>query len=197
MKNSLLVFIRCLQDKIAPRLSAHPEIIDVGASLGAFSLFFAQYAKIIHAFEPNSSIRSVLMENIRLSDWKNIYVHPEALSDRAGYADFYIKTQSGLSGLGDTGRGTTTHKETVPMSTLDSFHFRPDFIKIDVEGFEEEVLRGAQQTISSLHPFILCEVTEKNLLPLGKNRETILSLMSVYHYTYLSLGQDLLFLPRQ
>jgi FkbM family methyltransferase len=56
----------------------------------------------------------------------------------------------------------------IPLRTLDSFQFeKVGFIKIDVEGHELEVLRGAAKTIQRYHPHLLIEVREDNLMQLS------------------------------
>jgi len=125
--------------------------IDVGAHCGLWSMNMD--FKIIHAFEP-------VMEHIEcymLNVGGTYRIHQVALGEKE--EDAWIQVGIGNSGHsvigGDTG-------ESVHIHTLDSFDLKPDFIKIDVEGYEAKVCRGAEKTLIQYHPVICIEQKSNN-----------------------------------
>jgi len=134
-------------------------VIDVGANHGMFSLEAAHLLKgqgIIHAFEPAPITRSLLQRNLAANGLDFVKIIPSALGDSPGTARLRIhKEMSGLNTLAS--QDITWNQKTlapdeileVPITTLDA-HVEAeglrqiDFLKIDVEGFELGVIRGAR-----------------------------------------------------
>ena len=143
--------------------------IDVGANVGWHALLMGALVGPggrVHAFEPNDSTRSRLQAAIDANHLTQITVDPRALSDRAGTARFQAP-QAGEVWDG-TGRLTSAPADgqppgpSVECATLDAFVAehgidRLAFIKIDVEGWELSVLRGARRTLETLGPAIVFE----------------------------------------
>ena len=135
---------------VSPRMVA----LDVGANVGAYSMLLGQWvgpAGRVYAFEPAPHAFSGLVRHIHLNDLDDV-VRPlaEAVGDRETRAEFLVMETAGESRLAardDRPDG----RLTVPVVTIDGFCARegidPDFIKIDVEGWELAVLRGARETI--------------------------------------------------
>lgn len=137
-------------------------ILDIGANLGNHTVFFAKEcgAKKVYAFEPTRKTFQILEENIRINNLNSIVVAMNiALGEKDTKANVIVNTK-------DAG---SNHVEenidgNVIMNTLDglSLSDKIDFIKIDVEGFELEVLKGAKETIAKDHPDIFIEIFNKN-----------------------------------
>lgn len=130
-------------------------VFDVGANLGAYSLLFAQWvgpAGKVVAFEPAPAAVTGLRRLVALNDLRDrVEIVEAAVSRGVGTASFASQGSSGANALVDAappGRGVIS----VPTTSLDDFcqthALRPDVIKIDVEGEELEVLRGARRTLS-------------------------------------------------
>jgi FkbM family methyltransferase len=129
--------------------------LDVGANIGDFSLLAASVtgsAGKVLAFEPEATNCYWIKRNIELNGYKNIEVFQLALSDRDGEASLYLGDRcdyhSLLKGQPERQAGIIA----VKIRTLDSFleelgQDRVDMIKVDVEGAELEVLRGARETL--------------------------------------------------
>jgi FkbM family methyltransferase len=126
----------------------------------------AQLSNAVEAFEPVPSCAN----RIRAGALKNVRIHEVALSDRRGHANLNLPPSGGrhaaayasLSNEFESGRSLT-----VEVRTLDSFGFTEvEFIKIDVEGHELEVLMGATSTIERNRPTLLVEIEERHR-PLG------------------------------
>jgi FkbM family methyltransferase len=132
-------------------ISSDSIILDVGANLGATVLQYARLAKHVHAFEPSPRALKFLRQNVE--HLANVTIHPVALGDRVGTAYFEEEAALDISHLSDEGL-------EVPMKTVDSLDLRPDFIKIDVEGFEHLVLAGARETLKT-GPTVIFEALDQ------------------------------------
>jgi FkbM family methyltransferase len=140
--------------------------IDIGANVGNYSIALAQFAEKVYSFEPNPKTFELLKKNT--DNYKNIIPVNKALSDESGVKEFYATYQSGLSGFGDTKRGDVVDKFDVDCVTLDDyFKDRVNFIKIDVEGFEGHVLRGARKILETQKPKLYIELSDRNYAALG------------------------------
>ena len=139
--------------------------LDVGANKGIYASLLAGLARRVVAFEPNpfvlGAIKGAFPDNVTLLDI--------ALSDRAGEAEMIIpRRRSGkLSHVGSSLRADKAAPDaiTVPVRTarLDELDIADvGFIKIDVEGFEHEVLAGARETIARDKPVLLVELEEQH-----------------------------------
>jgi FkbM family methyltransferase len=137
-------------------------MIDIGAHLGTYSWTCAKKAQHVFSFECSPKTFCYLAANIALHSLEyKITPLPYALGDKDGNIEYYERSIDG----GGNGvkkiyeEDNHVQKVTVPMKTLDSFGFKDvGFIKLDVEGFEKEVLMGAVNTLrENNYPPILFE----------------------------------------
>jgi FkbM family methyltransferase len=143
--------------------------LDIGANVGNHTVYISRYltARKIIVFEPNPPVATVLQINVLLNQCSNVDV--QFLGTALGATDKLVrlvlppKTRAGLDNLGGTSVADDPYG-TVAMVTGDSLLTGEDvnFIKIDVEGLEMEVLDGLQSTISRRRPNIFIEVTKAN-----------------------------------
>ena len=158
---------------LAPIIKKSKSILDVGANNGNHTIaysFLSPEDAFIHAFEPQSGIFSKLQNTVSLNDHtrKKVQLYNVALGDECKKTSMqpieerrFDEHRVSLASvaLGDGG-------EDVNMITLDSLKLTScDFIKIDVEGVETLVLKGAQRTIDLFHPIIVFEHNDENLTP--------------------------------
>jgi FkbM family methyltransferase len=141
---------RAFREAIRPGVTA----LDVGANVGAYSLLLGQWvgpSGSVHAFEPAPQAFEGLVKHIELNGLQET-VHPvraAAGASSSPSALFVSSTQgeSRLASVSDHAMATLA----VPVTTIDEYCDRyrltPAFIKIDVEGAERDVLRGARETI--------------------------------------------------
>jgi FkbM family methyltransferase len=132
--------------------------IDVGANRGIYSYGLAKVVGHVEAFEPNPAVAHFA----RIKLGRKVRVHEFALSNIDGDAPLHIpfgrhsQPNHLVARLRGGDRGITIE---VSLRTLDSFDFENvSFIKIDVEGSELDVLKGAQRTISRDRPNLLVEL---------------------------------------
>ena len=149
-------------DKMQP----NETLVDIGANIGVYSLYAAKKGVNVKAFEPHAQNFSELNTNIWLNDLDQyVRAYPVALLDKP-----FSPTYSVLSILspvpGQSHNNVGTHgefKQGTVVYDLDSFDFEPDYIKLDVDGLEDLVIKGMINTLNSVKS-ILIEVTNKDTL---------------------------------
>ncbi len=145
--------------------------IDIGANIGTHSLFMAKISPKgkVFAFEPSRETYRLLLKNSE--GVHNLFPANLAISNKCGFATFYKASDNAYSGLKDTQIKPIIGAENVLTTQLDKFISlfnlkKIDFVKIDVEGFDDEVIEGALSTFSIYKPIVLVEISEgKNLNP--------------------------------
>ena len=132
-------------------------VLDVGANVGSHSIHFAKTAAKVYAFEPHPQTFNNLCANLCIHYCPNVKPYNIALGSYNGDAqlgDFDI-SQEHFSMGAFVGSGELK----VPIRTIDSFLYSPvNFIKIDTEGYEFEILRGADQTLQRESPIVFVEI---------------------------------------
>lgn len=147
---------------------------DIGANIGAYSMVMASQANVqrVLAFEPQHDCLAELQRNIQLNGYGDIVtLHPIALSDESGEAAFR-KTGplAGDSGLASTflgppvRRGHDTHVDIGCLDDICPIVNAEVVLKIDVEGHESNVLRGAERVMTGNVGFLQIEIHEHSAL---------------------------------
>jgi FkbM family methyltransferase len=126
--------------------------IDVGANIGYFACIARSMNKHTIAIEPLLQNLYFLYANLDINQWQDVEVFPLGLSTHPGLAILYGPGTA--ASLIQNWAGISTKKCMIPLSTLDiliggRFQKKQLLIKIDVEGTEYDVLRGAEETLSS------------------------------------------------
>jgi FkbM family methyltransferase len=181
------------------RAAAEPGMtaLDIGANVGAYSLLLGQWVRPggrVFAFEPAPDIFSGLARHIRMNGLDNVVTPvPAAAGDRIATVPLVVAGTHGESRLASDAddRGATVD---VAVTTVDAFcaerGLTPRFIKVDVEGFELAVLRGARETIrragASLALFV--EMHPSVWPVLGTSREALLAELEAQSLEIVPLG---------
>lgn len=148
---------RMLRQLIRPGMT----VVEVGANMGTHSVDMARACApgAFYAFEPQPRIFQVLCANLALNDIANAFAYPEGCGDAEGVAVVPLMDYSrqgnfgGMSLLPDGSQGIK-----VRIRPLDALELPAcGLIKIDVEGFEPQVLRGARQTVARCRPVLYVE----------------------------------------
>lgn len=141
--------------------------IDVGASTGWYSVRVALLGRLVVAIEPNSVVYARLLKNIALNDCSDLIVpHPFAASDVTGEIDLcynpLVPLTSGASLDPKIRSRANISRMSVSQRLVDDIvgSVPVDIIKIDVEGYELPVLRGAQKTIDAWRPALVLEAND-------------------------------------
>lgn len=148
---------------IAPHVAF---MLDIGANTGIYTLLGCALSEQLHvaAFEPVPRIHALLARNVEMNGWQDrCELHCEACGARTGTASFHVP-------FGDVPTSASLHPEGfrsnpgelihVPIVTVDAVFGdkeRVDLVKIDVEGFEDQVLEGMRATIKRFSPTIIVE----------------------------------------
>ena len=181
-------------DLIAPG----SRVVDVGANIGVYALPWAAAnpGVTVYAFEPNPTVHARLARNVALNRLgARVRLYSEALSDRAGTATLY-----GSDDMSSLNQGVNAGRQAapidVPLVRLDDVLGEEgapvSLVKIDVQGHELEVLRGAEAVISRHRPALILE-HEDNLYrsasEAGQRKNDLAALLSRLGYETLYISR--------
>lgn len=168
---------------LLPQLVARDKIaLDIGANMGVYSYALSRLASHVHAFEPQAACCEVI------ASWavgRPVTVHNVGVGSTSGELVLHVPI---IDGRGVGTRASFTSIEgprtdiTVPIITIDSLNLEQiGFIKIDVEGFEHDVLAGAANTLRRDRPPLLIELDRGRHTPQSFQRT--LDLLAGFGYT--------------
>lgn len=132
-------------------------VIDIGGHIGTHTIALSRCVGPtgkVHVFEPQAKLFTELLVNTSINACKNVVPHRVALGSQEGvaYIDHPCKTNEGMAQISSKG-------ERVKVSALDSFAIsNVSLIKIDIEGYEIEALKGALATLKQNRPVMIVEV---------------------------------------
>ncbi|WP_339775768.1 FkbM family methyltransferase [uncultured Methylophaga sp.] len=176
-------------------------VIDIGANVGSHTLPLAKSVGNkgkVYAIEPVPWALDKLRKNLALNRFTNVQIHPIALSDYTDEnAEFSLrasfKTTSENPVNKDGGLSESwwnaCENVSVRVDTLDNFIEKEniahvDVIKLDVDGFEVKVLKGAERILQSFKPIILMELAPSWLIEKGDSIEELLSYLTKCGYKF-------------
>lgn len=156
-----------LLENYLPFIKEARVILDIGANIGNHSMFWAKKCDTveIHSFEANPEVFEILKNNKITNGYENVSVYNYAIGSCSGYAKIKSIDESNL---GATEFETCEDGEfQIEMIDIDSWvkerNFEYiDFIKIDVEGFEGNVVAGMHETIHKYKPIVWIELWPQN-----------------------------------
>ena len=138
--------------------------IDVGANIGLHSTRLSKLFTNVYSFEPVQTNFECL--EVNLKQFSNVTIYKNGLGEKEFETDIMLTSSHShncgaysINKFVDSDEETV--KETISVKTLDSYNLKPDFIKIDTEGYEMSVLEGAYNTLKTYQPVILAEVAKK------------------------------------
>ena len=122
-------------------------VVDAGANMGVFSTLVASKypGATVYSFEPTPDTFATLQKNIQ--GYKNIKAFNKALGEVVGMAKLAIASSHGGNHIAEEGI-------PIEVATIDSLDMKVDFIKMDTEGYEANILKGARETIKKYKPVI-------------------------------------------
>lgn len=170
---------------ILPFIPVGGIVIDAGAYIDDHTIAYARKVGAsgsVYAFEPNEKAYDCLVYN--LNDLQNTIPANCGLGETDGYSGMYFAPgnigMTYLSGNGDT-----------PIMTIDGLKLsRLDFIKIDVEGYELSVLKGAKKYIKKYRPVMLIELNDDTFKRSGIRRGEIFKFLDKFGYRYENIYKD-------
>ena len=177
----------------------HTVFADIGVNIGLHTLFILNNFPTteIIAFDPSPFSYKYFELTIRFNKINNIRLEKVALSDKIGQVEFYNwGKESSADSLKDTKRviGVTPKILKVPTVSLDSLAGLPpiNVIKMDTEGAELSILRGAYNTIIKYQPFILLEFNKINKKAFDVNTIQIFEFLQKIDYSIFTLEFEFL-----
>lgn len=136
--------------------------LDCGANIGNHTIFFSLVAKAkkVYAFEGLKDTYEILDKNIRLNNLEQVKAYNYVLGAHEGYAEVSTYTDDNIGGTSFS----ETSESKIKMIKIDDFDIeeKVDFIKMDVEGFEANVLRGMEQLLKRDRPILMIEIFDEN-----------------------------------
>ena len=166
-------------------VTAGMTVVDVGANRGWYSVLMARLvgpAGTVIAVEPDARARTQLLENLALnSHCANVTVLDCALGDHAGVARFVSARASELSRLASSESGDAELVEIRTLRDITEACTRVDFVKIDVEGAEEMVVRGLSPDMS---PALLVECEAPLQARYGSSPEALVAALGPRYECY-------------
>lgn len=141
----------------APGAFKQAKALDIGANIGNHSLFFSDYFLEVVSFEPSAQTFRLLEYNASLV--RNVRCHNFGLSDADGEASFAIHPSNrGANQIAATVDGSGERVRLRRLDGVEGLEGDIKLIKIDVEGHEPAVLRGAESLIRRHQPIVVFEL---------------------------------------
>lgn len=138
-------------------------ILEIGANIGNHAVYWAKQQKVnkIYSFEPILKTFKRLEQNIKINNLKNVEIFNFAAGDKdsQGSIDFYNVENTGATSIKESDDGDL---KIVKIDNL-KFDNKIDFIKIDVEGFEINVLKGMTKLLKEQKPVVYIESAANNI----------------------------------
>jgi FkbM family methyltransferase len=172
--------------------------IDVGANQGFYTVLLCRLSgpsgRVV-AFEPIPHLRNRLRRNLQINSCSNGVIEPFAVSEGSGVSPFYISLQ-GKESYSGLRSATIEGKQdiiSVALVTLDAYAAEHelvtiDFLKLDAEGAELEILRGAEHVLTQTRPVIMCEIADVRTRGYGYPARHILHHLLDRSYVWFTPG---------
>ena len=163
--------------------------LDIGANIGLHTMLLAELGQYVIGFEPHPIVFTCLKKTLNCKGHNNAEIHNVALSNQRGVSRLWTNNdgQSSLDGIRNHRFQWNYHVDTRPLDDYDIP--KVDFMKIDVEGSEFQVLEGAIGIIEKHRPLIILETFKTNK---NKERLEIFCKRFGYSRSYISADNYLL-----
>ena len=178
-------------------LSPGKTFVDVGASFGIYTVagsrMVGETGRVL-AFEPSVQSFPILKKNIEMNSLRNVTAFRVALSDKGGGAWLYHAPDPSGNSLGRDpsfdGAGEEVMTESLDHALQRASVDRVDVIKMDVQGAEELVLRGASKVVKSMRPVIIFEVYPKGSAYLDISPNGARDMLESLGYEFFRVGES-------
>ena len=203
---NILAFGKAARDETLKFVTQFRTAVDIGAHVGISVHQWAPLFEQVHAFEPMVDHFECL--ELNTAKFSNVTRHNCAMSNQSAMLKGAYRTMknSGSFQLVDEEFVAVNHKKAkiydIPSRRLDEFELdNVDLIKIDVEGWEFEVLKGAEQTIRRCKPVLMVEFTNggghENKSMHNYNVDEYLEFIETLNYKLVSsAGDDSIYIPK-
>ena len=182
--------------------------VEVGSHIGTISVKLSKKCKHLYCFEPLKDSFVLLNKNLAINRCSNVNSYEIALSNehKKTTIDFISKNNPGGSGLLYNYQKINSdiielkNEYPIELITLDSFNIEKlDYLKIDVEGYEKNVIEGGYETIKRCKPFIVMEIYENmntfNKLSISQIKQRYQNIINIGYKVENIWEHDYLFIP--
>lgn len=157
---------------------------DIGSNVGLRSVYALSENRPTVLFDPNPEVSKISKQMIVLNDYKSYKIEQSGVSDIEGQLNFYISSSAYMSSFDKehAAKDKIVAEMKIPVTTMNLYlkahpQFEPKIVKIDVEGFEINVLKGASDMLQNNKPALLIEILDTTT-----NRKDILEFLASYNY---------------
>jgi len=164
------VYEKTESDLVSSIICPGDVFVDIGAHIGYYSMIAGRFVGslgVVFAFEPEAENFSILAENVKLNEFKNVFPINMAISDRSGVGNLFLNDQSsGDHRIYPSGKRS---RMVCHITTIDEFFDKIEkisFIKIDVQGAEWRALAGAVKTLPRV-PLMMVEFYPPGIIESG------------------------------
>jgi FkbM family methyltransferase len=173
---------------ISLKIKSGMTVLDIGADIGYYTLLFAKLVGSkgrVFSFEPIPKAKWYLDKNIEMNGLNNVRAFNFALFDKAGIA--CLEDPFTQSKINPSKKTLSENDIQVEMKVFDEWKLKEeidqiDWVKLDVEGAELNVLRGMKSALQSYHPGILIEVHPQQLESFGFSSSAVIEFLSEFGY---------------
>jgi len=175
-------------------------VFDIGAHIGLCSMPVSRVigeSGTVYAFEPSKTNMDCLSKNLGYNNIDNVKLMPFLVGEKSGMKVPFHESDE-VAGMNSIARykGDDTYKITYrEQVSIDDFcadhHIIPEIIKIDVEGAESKVLRGAENVLKNCRPLIVLSVHPKHLRLLGDSVDHLKNLIESLGYKILEMNGEI------
>lgn len=170
-------------------------VLDIGSNIGNIAMKIADKITVegsVHAFEPDNYNYSKFCQNLSLNKFENITLNNFGLGNEI--KNVYLKTNDvenrGMNSITDNLDEIDKIQE-IKIKTIDYYVSenklnRINVIKIDVEGYELNVLKGANQTIMKFKPTLFIELDNSNLIRQNQSAIELIKFLEIYNYKIIN-----------
>jgi len=150
--------------RMKKEITAGDIVVDIGANIGYYALLEAKLVGkkgVVYAIEPVPQNVEILRKNVKLNNYRNIEVYQLAIGDKKGTAPMYVSKKYNWSSMSKNIEGveeTVVKEIEVETTTLDDFLKNkpyPNMIRMDVEGYEYQIIKGMKNILSKKKPLKL------------------------------------------
>lgn len=191
-----------------------PVILDVGANIGTFATWLGPWTSKrngkIYCFEPQRQVFQILCGNLAINNIFNVYAYELAVGNSDKWIDIlevdydqlgsFAAFSLGDIDLSDTYKSIPNKYQRIKMTTIDKFVTdynlsKVDYIKIDAEGLDLDVLEGAALTIEKYKPFLYVEYlnlgSSKRQDTSNEGKAKLLEILNQLGYNSTTIGHDI------
>ena len=187
--------VRLFEAFVQPEMT----VLDIGANIGCTTILFGQRAQKVISFEPSPTTFHFLQKNTRAAGVNNVVCVNSGLGKTAGSFELTFSTDNRSGGFVSDRTSASAGHEVESIDIRQGDHFVREnvaeqigFIKIDVEGFEQNVIEGLAETLRKDKPAVVLELNHwcLNVLQRSSVPDFLDFLRSVFPYLYAIDGED-------